>query len=777
MNSKKKIRKSFSARLSLIIAIVVAVVFSIISIVYYRYARNIVHEDSVEKAHELLANTTLEVDKMLYSVEVAVKNIAWAIVENINDPEYMYSITERLLKANPFIYGSAVAFDPYYYSEKGLYYSPYSYRDGDMIKSKQLGSEDYDYHHMEWYQISYLMRKPYWNEPYFDTDGGEAMMITYSYPLFDKDGDLFGILTADVSLQWLTDQINSIQPYPDSYNFMLGRGGSYLVHKQSDRILNETLFLVALELNDPNLETLAREMLAGNIGHLTTQDNTGEAFVFYAPIESTGWSVAVVCPYSNVFAKIQQLKVFLWITSVLGLLIMIIFCYTTIKRHTAPLNAFAMSANEISQGNFSAELPRINSKDEMMLLHDSFEFMQHSLVNYMNELKATTANKERIESELRIASIIQMNMVPKVFPPFPEKKEIKIYATINSAKEVSGDLYDFFVEGERLFFIVGDVSGKGVPASLVMAFICSMFRIVASYFQSPVEIVTALNNSLSERNEANMFVTFFMGVLDLKSGHLQYCNGGHNPPLIMTPDGKVSHLETNSNIPLGIFSTFAYEGGETVLPAGSSIFLYTDGVTEAENSSKELYSEERLVKLLENIPYKDDPEAVIKTVLDDMKEYCGEADQSDDITMLNIYYKPNFMCKQLIFPNDISEISRITGFVNEIAEELSLSPDYVFNLNLVLEEAVANVIQYAYPKKIADDISLTASMNDNSIIFTLTDSGEPFDPTKVPDADVNLSAEDRRIGGLGIFLIRNIMNKVEYQRIEGKNIFTLTKEI
>lgn len=777
MNTRISIGKSFSARLSLVIAMIVAAVFSITSVVFYRFARNIVHEDSVEKAHGLLANTTLEVDKMLHSVEVAVKNTAWAIVENLDNPEYMYSVTERILDANPFIFGSAVAFDPYYYNDIGLYYSPYSYREGDKVRSKQLGSEDYDYHHMEWYQISYLMRKPYWNEPYFDVNGGETMMITYSYPLFDKDGDLFGILTADVSLQWLTDRINSIQPYPDSYTFMLGRGGSYLVHKQNDRILNETLFLVSLELNDPSLETLAREMLAGNVGHLTTQDNTGEAFVFYAPIVSTGWSVAVVCPYSNVFAKIHQLEVFLWLTAVLGLLIMIVFCYTTIKKQTDPLKAFAVSANEISQGNFTAELPQINSKDEMKLLHDSFEFMQHSLVDYMKELKSTTANKERIESELRIASTIQMNMVPKIFPAFPEKNEISIYATISSAKEVGGDLYDFFIEKDRFYFIVGDVSGKGVPASLVMAVTCTLFRMISTYFHSPAEIVTALNNSLSERNQANMFVTFFMGILDLKSGRLQYCNGGHNPPIIMTPDGKASLMDVNPNISLGLFEGFVYEEGEAVLPAGSSLFLYTDGVTEAENSSKELYSEERLIRFLESMPSNDNPETVINSVLEDVKSHCGGAEQSDDITMLNIYYKPNIMEKKLIFPNDISEISRLAGFVDEIAEELSLPADLVFNLNLVLEEAVSNVILYAYPTKITNDISLTARLRGNSLIFTLTDSGEPFDPTQVPDADVNLSAEERQIGGLGIFLIRNIMNKVEYQRIEGKNVFTLTKEI
>ncbi len=640
MKTSISIGHSFSARLSLYIAVVVAIVFSITSVTYYRFTRNVVQEEAVEKAHGLLSNTILEIDKMMYSVEVAVSNMAWTIQENLDDPEYMYSVTERILNANPFIYGSAVAFEPYYYSDKGLYYSPYSFRKDKGLKSMQLGTEDYDYHHMEWYQIPILMRKPYWNEPYFDEGGGDAMMTTYSYPLFDKDGDLFGVLTADVSLKWLTDQINSIKPYPNSYNMMIGRGGTYIVHRRSERILNETIFTATFEMEDRTVEKIGRDMIAGKTGSTTLQNDADLSYVFYAPIKSTGWSVAVVCPYTDVFAQIYRMRIILWLIAIGGLLFMIVFCYTTVRRISAPLKVFADSAKEIAGGNFSAALPTIKSKDEMKLLHDSFEFMQHSLVEYINELKSTTANKERIESELRIASSIQMDMVPKIFPPFPDRKEIAMYASINSAKEVGGDLYDFFIDGDRFYFIIGDVSGKGVPASLVMAVTCRLFRTIATYFHSAAEIVTTLNNALAETNEANMFVTFFLGILDLKSGRLQYCNGGHNAPILITPEGRTSYMDTNTNIPLGLFGGFTYEEAETDFPTGSAIFLYTDGVTEAEDTVKELYSEERLLKVIEDIGAKDDPETIVNTVLDDVKAHAGAAEQSDDITMLYVYYNP-----------------------------------------------------------------------------------------------------------------------------------------
>ena len=285
-----------------------------------------------------------------------------------------------------------------------------------------------------------------------------------------------------------------------------------------------------------------------------------------------------------------------------------------------------------------ATLPDIHSKDEMKTLHQSFGYMQKSLVDYIDELKRTTASKERIESELRIARDIQMGMVPKIFPPFPERDDVDLYAKLIPAKEVGGDLYDFFIEGGKFYFIVGDVSGKGVPASLVMAVTCRLFRTVSAHFQTPAEIVTALNDALAESNESNMFCTFFIGILDLESGYLQYCNAGHNAPVILSPSGEVKFMEVEANLPLGLFGGFPYQGQECTIEKGTSIFLYTDGVTEAENVEKALYSDERLLQQLEKLQ-KETPNAMVDGVLVDIESHVAEAEQSDDITIMCLHYK------------------------------------------------------------------------------------------------------------------------------------------
>ena len=442
-----------------------------------------------------------------------------------------------------------------------------------------------------------------------------------------------------------------------------------------------------------------------------------------------------------------------------------------------PLHAFAEAATEIAKGNFSAKLPSRNTSYEMKTLHRSFSHLQNSLQNHIDQLQVATVNKERIESELRIARDIQMGMVPKIFPPFPEREDVDLYAKLIPAKEVGGDLYDFFIENNKLHFIIGDVSGKGVPASLVMSVTCRLFRTVASSVHVPSGIMKALNDALSESNESNMFCTAFVGVMDFDTGILKYCNAGHNPPVIIDAEGNATLLSVIPNLALGIWKDFDFEDQEIKIEKGSNIFLYTDGVNEAENVAKEQYGEERMLQCLAKYHSKS-PRIIVEEILKEIKNHATGAEQNDDITILcckltlNEDIAPD--C-ELVMRNDTADIMLMAEFVEGLSEKYQLPMDVGFSLNLALEEAVANVMKYAYPEGETHDIVLSVKLIDNRLIFKLIDTGKPFDPTIVPDADVNLSAEDRQIGGLGIFLVRQIMDSVEYRRIDGRNILTMIK--
>jgi sigma-B regulation protein RsbU (phosphoserine phosphatase) len=292
----------------------------------------------------------------------------------------------------------------------------------------------------------------------------------------------------------------------------------------------------------------------------------------------------------------------------------------------------------VASGQFDTALPEIKSRDEIHMLRDSFENMQHSLAKYVEELKSTTAQRATMESELKIAHDIQMSMLPKSYPAFPERNDLDIYGQVMPAKAVGGDLYDFFIRDNKLFFIIGDVSGKGVPASLVMAVTTSLFRNIATYTEEPSHIVFAINQNLTANNDTGMFVTLFVGMLDLTTGKMNYCNAGHNPPLILA-NGEVKEILGEVNIAAGVIPDFEFLEDHLEMNPGDTIFLYTDGLSEAENIDSQEYGEERVLQVAERTVSK--PQTLIEVMTEQVQLFVGEAEQSDDLTMLAIEYTNN----------------------------------------------------------------------------------------------------------------------------------------
>ena len=395
--------------------------------------------------------------------------------------------------------------------------------------------------------------------------------------------------------------------------------------------------------------------------------------------------------------------------------------------------------------------------------------MLQSFIRGERRYRELDKQRERIAGELQIATGIQMSMVPKTFPPFPERHDLDLAATIVPAKEVGGDLYDFFIRNEKLFFCVGDVSGKGVPAALVMAVTRTTFRNLSAHEDSPGRIVCAMNDSLSSMNESNMFVTFFCGVLDLAGGRLRYCNAGHNPPMTLTD--AIRPLPVIPNLPLGIMGGFEFQEQEMPFRYDDALFLYTDGLTEAENAAHEQFGEERMEKALHGRKSAQDH---LENIKKQVAGFVGDAPQSDDLTILFVHYVPSSRC--LTLHNSIDQVSLLPAFVEDAVKASNLKAEVADSLNLALEEAVVNVINYAYPEGTVGEVIIDAATTDSALTFTITDNGKPFDPTARKEVDINASVEERPIGGLGIHLVRQIMDDVRYERRGGKNVLILTKK-
>ena len=792
-HSKTLHRTSLASRLTRWIMFTVFLIMTVVTVLIYCLSLGAMTVQAEERSQGMMTNTNENINAMLNTVEVAIANTVPEIEESLGNPDELYSIVERILRLNPVIVGSAIAFEPNYYPEKGVFFSPYAYRqDSVTIATKQLGNADYEYHYMDWYQIPKLLGKPYWSDPYYDNGGGDMTMATYSLPLFNHYGEMYAVVTADISLDWLTRQLHEMdvannQATDDvtwedmkTYSFIISRNGSYIVHPDKERILNQTFFSYALESKDTIDDHIGYEMINGKQGTAEFNNDGVASNIFYKPIQRTGWSMAIVVPNSVMYSDAYLLGGIIIFLMVVGLLILFFVCRYTVRRITRPLRLFADSADEIAKGHFQNELPVIKSKDEMQQLRNSFLQMQTSLVRQIEETKTVNEAKGRMESELQIARNIQMSMLPKIFPPYPERDDIDIYAQLTPAKEVGGDLYDFFIRDEKLFLCVGDVSGKGIPASLVMAVTRALFRTVSAHESNPSKIVSNINDIIAEDNESNMFVTFWVGVLDLPTGRLRYCNAGHCAPLLI--GSGMGELPIFPNIPLGIMQGYKFEVQEATICYGTTLFLYTDGLTEATNSNDELFDNSRMLATVQQLYGEGHYEAtlLIKTMEEAVKQFVGDAEQSDDLTMMAIQYlkeqKNIRMQHSITLINDIELVPQLADFVDMVCEEVGFDPSVAIQMNLAIEEAVVNVMTYAYPTGTVGNVNIEAQANDERLKFTIIDSGIPFDPTTKAEVDTTLSAEERPIGGLGIHLVRQLMDSINYERIDGKNVLTLRKK-
>ena len=396
-------------------------------------------------------------------------------------------------------------------------------------------------------------------------------------------------------------------------------------------------------------------------------------------------------------------------------------------------------------------------------------FMIERFARSEAKLRKASEEQARMGGELTVARQIQQEMLPTSFPPF-------ISGSLEPAREVGGDLFDFFIRDGKLFFCIGDVCGKGAPSAMLMSVVHSLFRLVSRKEENPSQILSVLNGELSRGNDSNMFVTFFVGCLDLYSGELEYASAGHDKPYLLA-DG-VSMLPAASNLPLGAFPDTRFEGQSCTLSPGTMLFLYTDGLTESRDMKRNLFGRDRLESVLADFNRSGDPSpaSLVSLLSDAAHTFAGKAPQSDDLTMLVIRYAPGDILRDgITLVNEIDEVNRLSDFVSGFCDRLEIDGKTTSALRLALEETVVNVINYAYPSGYRGEVSILAESDRKHLRFTVSDSGTPFDPTTVLEADTTLGAEDRPIGGLGVLLTRKIMDSIAYTRRQGQNVLSLTK--
>ena len=569
------------------------IVMSVIFAISYRSANKRILDDAIIRAQLNVDKSKEIVERHLTEVSVSAQSLASTRLKNYRDKEQVYDLLERFLKANPHVWGAAVGYEEGVFP--GKRFAPFvRHADNEYVRYDLTTEDSRDNFKADWYKTTMEKDCNRWSKPFHDLRG--SLIACYCIPLHDADGKKIGVLAVDLQLDRFTDELmNEVRPYPNSACMVLDQDQEFIAHPNHELImtsLKDFVHKTTTEKGYNDNESIMIRIQNEVSGYDTFAEGTRyEGMMFYAPILSANWTVALAVTKEDIFADNEVLARKMFNISLLGVL--------------------------------------------LMVLCSGLVFWQ---------IRKVVTSKASIESELNVAASIQMGMLPKLYPAFPEVNELDVYGFLKPAKEVGGDLFDYFIRNNKFYFCIGDVSGKGVPASLFMAVLRSLFRNVSLHSESPANIATALNTALAEGNEQNMFCTMFIGILDLENGQLKYCNAGHNAPIVREiVDGKanVKYTKPETNIAVGIFEGFPYIEEQVTMAPGEAIFLYTDGVTEAEDINKTLYGEEQLLADLHKAREANSRSAkdFVDYIYSCVSAHAHGAYQSDDITMVVVEYK------------------------------------------------------------------------------------------------------------------------------------------
>ena len=687
------------------------------------------YESILQRGHE-------EFRRRLSDVMVASRNSVYDVEKNIDDLDKTMAYMKRYLQMNPTVITCGVLYKPGYFPNRKRCLELYASRAPNGKIYVEKIENDYNvYLDRDWFKFGMERDSANWSETYFEDNlipdvSGRRHLTTYSLPVHDKQGRTVALFGSDLTLAFLRYEImDDLREFHKdfeqgskhhSYNFVIDGKGNYIIHPDDQRIHNANFYDECRNSVISVDKQVVNRMRKGEQGSAMVEIDGISSWIYFRSVKHMDWLIAIVVPEDVIFRNGRLLNTFILFTMVLGLLIIYFFCRRMIHDITTPV----------------------------------------------------AVQQAAIERELKIAHGIQMAMLPKEFPPYPERSDIDIYASETPAREVGGDLYDYFLRGDRLFFCIGDVSGKGMPAALIMAVVRAMFRSETRRAETAVSIVETMNHNFSDEYTAGYFVTMFVGILDLNTGVLDYCNAAHEAPLV---SGRP--LPIKPNLPVGALSDWGYEGQQAQLQSGDVLFLYTDGLNEARNEADSLFGRHRVQQIaIERV--NETARQLVNAMENEVNRFVGNIEQSDDVTLLAIKWQHDL---RLVMRSSMDDIGCLQPYVELVTQQVGLDEMASKRLRLAVEEAVANVINYGQATTVTlraavapppQSCSLAGQVR-QALILTIDDDGKPFDPTQGSSTDFSLPPDQRPPGGMGIVLLQTMTDALEYQRIDGHNILTL----
>lgn len=762
----------------------VLVIYTIVLSYNYIESRRQISNYAEMNSRNIAEVTASFLESLLEDSERAADDTVPVLLQRWHEKDFLVTLMEMVISQNQQIGGTVLYMNPIDATEGNIIHINRSPRGIKQVSiNDDILKKDSTYYKM--FSMVTKSGKSMWSQPMIEPLSGMPVVV-FSMPVFDiKDSRkvLKGALMIEVDLNKIDDIISVVNVFNSGYCFVLSGNGTLISFPYKDRIAQSTIFDFARKFNSPEAAQIGRNMLKGESGFFNLEIDALNinSFIYYMPIHDYNWSLAIVCDQNDMFKGMDILSRYLIIIAFIGFIVLFILVAYTAGTITRPLRKLASAAYAIGKGNLNYEIQKTSSNDEVGVLTNVFSGMKESLKEHIEILTETTAAKEGIERELKIAHLVQMSILPSL-NSIPELREFTLNATMTPAKEVGGDMYDFFMTDETsLWLIIGDVSGKGVPAAFYMALAKTMLHAAAISNQSPGEVLTIVNNENCKSNPYSMFITVFVAKLNIRTGIMHYSNAGHNPPVVIDPQTGLSFLDEKIGPACGIQPGIRYGTRKTRLSAGQSIFMFTDGVTESLNLQGELYTDERLQDLLSK-SLDLNPFELIQKVAASINEFSMSSKQYDDITMLAVKYNGfepqacHTRNAHISLENEIDNIVRVHGFIKDFSTSSGIKDSVSNDLQLVMEEIFINICRYAYKDDRTHYINISLKLEDNDLIWRVEDDGIPFNPLEHKLDGVNKSIEDMKIGGQGIRLVKKLTDSLNYSCLDGKNILAGKRE-
>ncbi len=762
--------------LMFIILILGVLMFILSSDTYSKY-QNL----KIDQTNALVASEAEQINKSIIQIEKNAIDLALqgeVFYRTKSSPESMKKMIMRNFESSTAALGGGVWFEPYVIDPAKERVCFYAYKKGGkVVYEPKYETPEYNYPKHNWYITTkkHSLKKDalVWTPPYTDNAGSNALMTTVGVGIFDANNKFVGMSTVDWEIELLVEEISQIKPTPNSFTLMADPANDFIV-VLTDESVKETPV-------GKSLKTIP--WLKDNISNESQFKYNGVKYLSFQKKLANGVILIVNTPKDELFEEINNSMRVMAGIMLLSVLLVFYSMYRLLNHLISkPVVYLSKKAIEIGAGNLDVQV-ELHTRDEFTTLADSFNKMTQDIKDYTQNIKSITAEKERISTELDIARDIQSSMIPSIFPPFPDRSEFDIYASMIPAKAVGGDFYDFFfIDKDHLAIVIADVSDKGVPAALFMMIAKTLIKNYAQLNLSPGQIFEKTNLQLCENNDLNMFVTAFLGILNISNGEFVYANAGHNPPLIKRHNESFKPLEVQPFFVLGGVPVVEYREGKINLGENDTIFMYTDGVTDAENPQSQFFGIEKLIETLNNSTYTN-MQDLIGEINYIVNSFAAGEPQSDDMTMLAMHYCKKtgaYITTEKTFDADVKYLPEVMGFVSQELENIpkNISPKIITQLELSVEEIFANIVSYAYQENDKGKIKIQIlTLEEDDVAIRISDSGIPYNPLDTDAPDTSLNLYDRKVGGLGIFIAKQNTDILQYDYINGQNILTLIKRI